>query len=1106
MKINKNIAKNLLKNKEFKNLFIEELGWDYAQSQSLNIQLKSDSDIKYQFSQIAQKRGFVVYLYNDTDKSFPDYQTRRKLERSVAKYTQEHFIIFIDNETNTQIWQWVKLETGKPAICREHKLHNEHSGELFIPKLEKIAFTLDEEQDTTLIDVKSRMHSAIDVEKVTKKFYERFQKEHDVFMNFISGIPDEENQKWYASIMLNRLMFTYFVQKKGFLDDNVNYLRNRLDIIKEKHGKGEFYSFYRSFLRRLFHEGLDQKEIDRSDDLKQLIGKIPYLNGGIFQVHQLENLYKDIDISDTAFEKLFDFFDQFDWHLDDRPLKRDNEINPDVLGYIFEKYINQKQMGAYYTKEDITEYISKNTIIPRLFDLAKEKCKIAFDDNSPIWDLLKEDPDRYIYDAVKKGTELQLPENIDIGIDTEKPNLIERRGDWNKPASNDFALPTEIWRETIARRQRYCEVKSKLENGEINSINDFITYNLNICQFAQDVIGSCEGPELLRAFYFSIAGRIPVKSNDKFHSGMTILDPTCGSGAFLFAALNILEPLYEACIDRMQSFVDELENQISGKEKYKDFRKILAEVDNHPTPKYFIYKTIILNNLFGVDIMDEAVEICKLRLFLKLAAQVEKVDDIEPLPDIDFNIRAGNTLVGFVNYEEVEKAVCGSFDDGTLGIYKDMMPEINEKAREADMAFKFFRRMQQNQNVSSKDFSSAKIELRKRLATLENQLNVFLAKDYGVSDPNSEKYQNWLKSYKPFHWYVDFYGIIHIDKGFDVIIGNPPYVKYSKVKKDYILKSEVFSTLNSGNLYAYCIERAFGLQNNKSRFAMIIPIASISTNGMSSLQSLYNIRTGNIWHSHYATRPGKLFSGVDMNLTITIADFKINQSNVYSTIYNRWYDGHNTNRKFIFSILNYKKTDVPKRHKNGFPKIGNTVESELLKKMHSYSIYLMEYYKNDESSIFYHSGGRYWRKAIQEKLSSHYKPINVSKEDLNITLCLLNSQLFYWYWITNSNCMDVVSREVNFFPVFHFINIKNINFKQLKEKLLNEYFLSTKERKRTGNIINNTEINFDVKKSKSIIDKIDKVLAEHYGFTEEELDYIINYDIKYRMGKELNTE
>jgi hypothetical protein len=94
---------------------------------------------------------------------------------------------------------------------------------------------------------------------------------------------------------------------------------------------------------------------------------VPYLNGGIFMPHQVEQLYgKTISIPDKAFENLFGFFDAYHWHLDERPLKADNEINPDVLGYIFEKYINQKQMGAYYTKEDITGYISQNTVIPFL--------------------------------------------------------------------------------------------------------------------------------------------------------------------------------------------------------------------------------------------------------------------------------------------------------------------------------------------------------------------------------------------------------------------------------------------------------------------------------------------------------------------------------------------------------------------------------------------------------------------------------------------------------------------------------------------------------------------------------------------------------------------
>jgi hypothetical protein len=56
-----------------------------------------------------------------------------------------------------------------------------------------------------------------------------------------------------------------------------------------------------------------------------------------------------------------------------------------VLGYIFEKYINQKQMGAYYTKEDITEYISKNTVIPHLLEQARERCKVAFDGDVSVW-------------------------------------------------------------------------------------------------------------------------------------------------------------------------------------------------------------------------------------------------------------------------------------------------------------------------------------------------------------------------------------------------------------------------------------------------------------------------------------------------------------------------------------------------------------------------------------------------------------------------------------------------------------------------------------------------------------------------------------------------
>jgi len=623
--LNTTRTRDLLRQFNFKTLFIEELGWDYH---TAKLELPVDG-LVFILTAIAQKRGMVAYLCPSHDgQRIPDYQTRRRIEVQTAKFTHEHLIIYTDTDKTTQIWQWVKREAGKPTACREHTYHHHQPGDALIQKLQSLFFSIEEEEILFLPGVIGRVRAAFDVDRITRRFYDRFKAEHAAFLKFLKGIPDEGLQRWYASVMLNRLMFIYFIQKKNFLNGDDDYLRNKLSE-SQRRGRN---LFYREFLCPLFFEGFAKNEQERSEAFNRLLGKIPHLNGGLFLKHQIEELHGEtMQIADAAFENLFAFFEQYQWHLDERPLRRDNEINPDVLGYIFEKYINQKQMGAYYTKEDITEYIGKNTIIPFLFDRARQKCRIAFEGDHTLWWLLQADPDRYIYDAVKKGVELPLPEYIAAGL-----NDVSKRTEWNKPAPAEYTLPTEIWRDVVARHNRYKEVWNKLTDGEIRDINDLITYNLNIRQFAQDVIENSEGPELLRAFWHAI-------------ESVTILDPTCGSGAFLFAALNILEPLYEACLNRMEAFLDELDRtgEKHRPEKYSDFRTILKRVEQHPNPRYFIMKSIILNNLYGVDIMEEAIEICKLRLFLKLVAQVERVENIEPLPDIDFNIRAGNTLVGF---------------------------------------------------------------------------------------------------------------------------------------------------------------------------------------------------------------------------------------------------------------------------------------------------------------------------------------------------------------------------------------------------------------------------------------------------------------------------
>ena len=1106
--INKSRVSRHLVDFNFKQLFIEELGWDSPLINNLTIHEKKKS---FLLTNIAEKRNVQIFAcepIKDTD--YPSSVERRKIEVKVRKFAHEHLIIFIDREKTKQRWQWVFRKLGQPAQYKEHLFENGQGTEALLQKLDSIEININDEENLRLLDVSLRLRDGFDKDKVTKKFYDNFKKQQKLFRDFIEGIPGDHDQHWYSAVMLNRLMFIYFIQRKQFLNSDINYLKTKLAESREKFGDDNYYTFYRYFLRRLFHDGLDNK-MPRGKELDLLFGKIPYLNGGIFSEHELEGKYPEINIKDKAFEKLFVFFDQYDWHLDDRPLENDKEINPDVLGYIFEKFINQKDMGAYYTKEDITEYISKNTIIPFLFDKAKENCTIAFEGERNVWDLLKDDPDRYFYGSVKKGikntnlyltneienaTISQCPDKIRNGLDSLAPKLLERRKDWNSKTSDKFALPTEIWRETITRWRHYFKVRQKLENGEINTINDLITYNLNIRQFAQDVIETWEGPELIRAFYKAI-------------TQITVLDPTVGSGAFLFAALNILEPLYEACIDRMQNFVDELPAD-ADKSKFSDFKDILTQIDKHPNRQYFIYKSIIINNLYGVDIMEEAVEICKLRLFLKLVAQVETVDKIEPLPDIDFNIRSGNSLVGYVNENDVKKGVAKDLFAGKEAI--QFMEEIKEKAKDVQAYYDVFLIAQMEQDESTADF---KTELGVKLEGLNKILNQYHAGEYGINVEDKIEFENWLTTHQPFHWFVEFYSIL-ANGGFDVIIGNPPYIEYSKVKKEYKILN--YKTEKCGNLYAYCMEVSKKITKNKGYLSLIIPLASFSTNRMNLLQKLYYKDSSFLYVSNYeaTSNPSVLFIGVKVQLSIIITKKTIDKdADIFTTNYIRVYSDE---RKNLFKTKIKYKTAIFKG--DVLSRIYSSIEKEILEKLLLNPTELSNrIIRNSNCKLYYRNMGNFFFKLAlfdeplykfnkKQKTSSTVSELSfVDENESIVTVALINSTFFYYYWILFSDCYHLSKKDITSIP-FSFSNLTNDNFILIKKYIINyindieNNSVIQKEHTASGNTKEYRRYFPQV--SKHIIDEIDKVLAEHYGFTEEELDFIINYDIKYRMGKELN--
>ncbi len=1065
-------AASHLKTWDFQALFIEELGWDHPRSRQDEV--VEANGVTFGLSPIAEKRGVRIFHCA----TIPDRNIRQRIEREITKRAFEHLIIFADDARTKQIWQWVAREKGKPAAFREHSWLITSAPDALIQKLDHIAFTLNEEEGLTLAGTTLRMRDAFDREKITKKFYESFKEQHEQFLGFITGITNKADQQWYASLMLNRLMFVYFIQKKRFLDGDIDYLKNRLAQVKATKGDDQFHSFYRAFLLKLFHGGLAVPKNQRDAETIKLLGTIPYLNGGLFEPHLLEAEGNSIQISDAAFEGVFDFFDQYEWTLDTRAIERADgrEINPDVLGHIFEKYINQKQMGAYYTKEDITDYITKNTVVPWLFRNAAGLDKVAFEAKGYVWRLLSDNPDTYIYSSVKHGTSLALPDNIAAGISN-----VSARGDWNKTATSDLGLPTEIWREVVARRGRYESIKARIDSGEISSIEELITLNLDIRQFARDVIQYAESPDVVRAFWKGI-------------SAIKVLDPACGSGAFLFAALGILYDLYDACLERMEQFVAASPEVASGRaQRFSDFRQVLDQVAAHPNRDYFIYKSIIIANLYGVDIMDEAVEICKLRLFLKLAAQLERPDQIEPLPDIDFNIRAGNSLIGYTSMEDVRKATNAALD------LENRVSKIEAASQDLDEAFKQFRKQQTvlGGAVTPED----KSELRRRLNVLESQLGGYLAHDYGVKVNDQSAFKAWKTSHKPFHWLIEFYGIIS-GGGFDVVVGNPPYLEAREV--DYLPVG--LKTLETRAVHGIFVERSDSLLSIGGGISMILPMSLVSTQRMQIVQSIIeNGRT--TWYSNFAWRPAKLFDNVNRALTIFVS-FPTEKPNTFSTGYTKWTSA--SREQIIFSI-GY----VTAMRERGFfwvPKFKHALEPTLLEKILAQPITVERICGAGGGRVFYRTtGGLYWKVFTStapkffvnnvEGSSSRETTLSLRPGvDVDAIVALLSSSTFWWWYTITSNLRDLNPMDIHAFRLNESITTDRVISRlgrEYLEDLESNSVMLTRQQKQTGTTQTQS---FKIQRSKSIIDKIDQSLAAHFDFSENELDFIINYDIKYRIG------
>ncbi|MGB3691100.1 MAG: DNA methyltransferase, partial [Spirulinaceae cyanobacterium] len=684
----------------FQDVFIEELGWD--QPSSSKVESVTVAAKIYNYQKIAEAAKVAIFEVKGADGEIPDGQIRTAIHKEIEQRVAENLLIFVDEKRTRSLWYWVKRE-GTKRYIRDHLYVRGQPGDLFLSKLSSLVLDitkLEEYEELSVVEVAQKLKSGFDIERVTKKFYQEFQQQHLHFLDFVAGIDKETDRRWYTSVLLNRLMFVYFLQRKGFIDGDLDYLQNKLAQSKAR-GENRYYP---EFLTALFFAGFGQREVERDEVVVELIGKVKYLNGGLFLEHPIEQKYKDIAIADAAFEEVLDLFSRYSWNLDDTPEGKDDEINPDVLGYIFEKYINQKEYGAYYTRPEITEYLCDRTINKLIVDRVNNQAKTNFPD---IKELL-------------------------LNLDAKLCRLL-----------------------------------------------------------VEDILPN-----------------------------LTILDPACGSGAFLVAGMKTLISVYTAVIGTIE---------LTGSRKLK---KWLKEINrSHPSLAYFVKKRIITDNLYGVDIMEEATEIAKLRLFLALVSSAQTKEELEPLPNIDFNIMVGNSLIGLIRVDEESFDTVGEAKQGNLlqplaaKDYQETLAEKNESVRlYKEHAFKSGE-VEGTQQSDRLQF--LRDDIQKVNAESTQKLNQLLFDEFGNLKIKYEQAQLQGKAkkrlleiediarLKPFHWGYHFDEVIADKGGFDAIITNPPWEIFKPQAKEFFAQYSDLVTKNKMDIKAFEKQQKKMLQNSE---------------------------------------------------------------------------------------------------------------------------------------------------------------------------------------------------------------------------------------------------------------------------------------------------
>ncbi len=345
----------------------------------------------------AQKLGYILLYENGIERQIGVYdvtlaqgvileQNRLILRNLLRKYWQNidgAFIVYYPPKNTNWYFTYVSELTDYETqgdfihIKTEPKYYTYlfGKGEKIKTAVDRFETIIKKGKNLTLDNIKE----AFSVEKLSKTFFDQYKKQYDLFCQYMvsqKGIfqrifnGDEKAIRDFNKKLLGRIIFLYFIQKKGWLgvqknqiwgEGDQNFLTNQFNNYPHK----EF--FYQDFLAVLFFDTLN---IKRKDDLIELIKnnpcRIPYLNGGLFE--EDDKIQRNLIFPTDLFENLFNFFNQYNFTIYEDDLNDYTvAVNPEMLSHIFENLLeDNKDKGAYYTPKEIVYYMCQESLIEYL--------------------------------------------------------------------------------------------------------------------------------------------------------------------------------------------------------------------------------------------------------------------------------------------------------------------------------------------------------------------------------------------------------------------------------------------------------------------------------------------------------------------------------------------------------------------------------------------------------------------------------------------------------------------------------------------------------------------------------------------------------------------